>query len=119
MPSDEWVNFKDWMKDCVLNAHLPENHKKNGELKFPKYISICDCGDVDCSNLRKDQAGLYGKPNLSSSINSHYNSQHRSWDEDDNHDHEVYIKEDEVILKKGQIQHLSWDERKELRKLLD
>ena len=117
MPTDEWVNFKDWMKNCLLNAHLPENHKKNGELKFPKYMAICECGDMDCNNLRKDQAGLYGKSNLSSSINSHHSSEHRFEDKDYNY--EVYIKEDEVILKKGQIQHLSWNERKELRKLLD
>lgn len=117
MPSRSWVIFKNWMKDCVLDTHLPENHKKNGDLKFPKYIYICDCGDVDCNNLRKDQAGLYGKSNLCSSINSHYNSEHGSWDEED-HEVEVYIKESEVLLKKGQVNHLDWDDRKELRKML-
>jgi len=117
MPSRSWVIFKNWMKDCVLDTHLPDNHKKNGELKFPKYIAVCECGDMECNNLRRDQAGLYGKSNLSSSINYHDNSYHR-FDEKD-WGHEVYIKESEVLLKKGQINHLDWDDRKELRKLLD
>jgi len=117
MPSRSWVIFKNWMKDCVLDTHLPDNHKKNGELKFPKYIAVCECGDMECNNLRRDQAGLYGKSNLSSSINSHHNSDHRYEEKD--YDYEVYIKESEVLLKKGQINHLDWDERKEFRKLLN
>ena len=116
--SKDWIEFKEWMKSVVLNTHLPENHKKNGELKFPKYIAICDCGEVDGANLRRDQAGLYGKANLSSSINHHYRSEHGEWDEDE-HEYEVYIKESEVELKKGQINHLDYDDRIALRKRLN
>ena len=43
MPSRSWVIFKNWMKDCVLDTHLPDNHKKNGELKFI-FDSIDDTG---------------------------------------------------------------------------
>ena len=114
----DWIEFKEWMKSVVLNTHLPENHKKNGELKFPKYIAICDCGEVEGDNLRRDQAGLYGKANLSSSINHHYRSEHGEWDEDE-HEYEVYIKESEVELKKGQIHNLDWDDRIALRKRLN
>ncbi len=40
--SKDWLEFKEWMKSVVLSTHLPENHKKNGELKFPRYMSVCD-----------------------------------------------------------------------------
>jgi len=117
MPARSWVIFKNWMKNCVLYTHLEKNQKKNGELKFPKYISLCDCGDMDCNNLRRDQAGLYGKSNLSSSINHHYNSEHGSWDEED-HEYQVYVKESEVELMKGQIHNLDYDDRLDLIKRL-
>ncbi len=102
MPARGWVIFKNWMKDCVLYSHLEENHKKTGELKFPKYISLCDCGDMDCNNRRSSNHNMYsgGPSNLHSSINHHYNSEHGSWDEED-HDYAVYVKEDDVVLQKG------------------
>ena len=103
------------MKNCVLHAHLPDNHKKNGDLKFTKYIFICSCGEVGADSLRRDQAGLYGKRNLQSSLNNHLNHDHR---DDEDYTYEVYIKEDEVLLKKGQINNLDWDDRKALVKKL-
>lgn len=116
----DWIEFKEWMKGCVLQSHLPEKHKKDGDLKFPKYIAICSCGDVDCNNRRTGQAGLYGASNLDSSINSHYRHEH-GYDDDDGeelHTNEVYVKESEVELMKGQIHNLDWDDRINLRKRL-
>ena len=121
MPARGWVIFKNWMKGCVLHTHLEDNHKKNGELKFPKYISICDCGDIDCNNRRTGQAGFYGLSNLDSSINSHYNHEHGYYSDEEGeqeHTNEVYVKESEVELMKGQIHNLDWDDRKSLIKRL-
>jgi len=116
--SKDWIEFKEWMKGCVLQSHLPENHKKDGDLKFPKYVSICSCGDVDCDNRRTGQAGLYGPANLDSSINSHYRRNHGYEDDEEEYTNEVYVKESEVELMKGQIHNLDYDVRLDLRKRL-
>jgi len=121
MPARGWVIFKNWMKDCVLYAHLDENRTNNGELKFPRYISLCDCGDMDCNNRRSSNHNMFtgGPSNLNSSINHHYNSEHGSWDEED-HNHAVYVKEDDVILQKGGKipRYMSQDETKHAIKML-
>jgi len=118
--SKDWIEFKEWMKGCVLQSHLSENHKKDGDLKFPKYVSICSCGDVDCDNRRTGKAGLYGPPNLDSSINSHYSHEHGYYadEKEQEHTNEVYVKESEVELMKGQIHNLDYDVRLNLRKRL-
>jgi len=117
MPSRGWVIFKNWLKGD-LGTHLEENYNKNGEFKFPKYISICECGEFSCNNRRhsmiKERVEL---SSISGSINYHDYSEH-NLDEKD-FGHEVYIKESEVLLQKGQINNLDWDKRKELRKLLN
>lgn len=125
MPTRGWVIFKNWMKDCILYSHLPENHTKNGELKFPRYIALCSCGDMDCNNRRNPtQSGFGGASNLNSSINYHHHSEHsRSyWEKDDEEDftHAVYVNEDDVILQKGGRipRYMTQDEIKHAIKLL-
>ncbi len=117
MPSRGWVIFKNWLKGD-LGTHLSENYNKSGEFKFPKYVAICECGDFHCNNRRnsitRDRVEL---SNLNHSINYHDYCEHNREEKD--YGVGVYIREDEVLLKKGQIQHLGWDERKELRKMLD
>jgi len=116
----DWIEFKKWMKSVVLCTHLPENHKKGGDLKFPKYMMVCSCGEVDCNNLRRDKSGIYGKSNLDSDINRHDNHEHGYYadEKEQEHTNEVYIKESEVELMKGQIHRLDWYERKDLIKRL-
>ncbi len=113
----EYTAFKQWVKD-MLGAGSKVHYNKAGELKFPRYLYICSCGDVDCNDRRTGTSSLNGGPsNLSHSLNIHYMHEHGYWNPI-NHTSEIYIKEEDVLLKKGQARNLSEYDKKELRRLL-
>jgi len=110
----EYTISKTWIKD-MLGSRFPKHD--NGDLKFPKYLYICSCGDIDCDNRRTGKAGLYGPANLDSSIDSHYRHEHGYWNPM-RANSQVYVREEEVLLKRGQARNLSYEEKRELRRLL-
>ncbi len=76
---------------------------------------------MECNNRRTRNHSIFTGPpfNWTSSLTYHFNSEHGSWDEED-HEHEVYVKEDDVILQKGGKipRYMSQDEIKHAIKML-